>query len=166
MLFLVFSDSHGNAALMRRVIASHKDIRHILFLGDGIREFSALAEEFPEHHFRAVRGNMDGFSLAARGEEEDVFELYGMRVMMAHGHRYGVKGGTAAYEAHARAHGARVAIYGHTHIPEARYDSETGLYIFNPGSISRPQNGRPTYGLLDILPNGSIVLSHGEATLA
>lgn len=166
MLFLVLSDSHGRQDLLRRVISSHKDIKHVLFLGDGIAEFSALADEFPDRHFRAVRGNMDAFSLAARGEEEEIFELYGVRVMMAHGHRYGVKGGTAAYEAHAHAHGARVAIYGHTHIPEARYDSETGLYIFNPGSIGRPYHGRPTFGLLDILPDGSVVLSHGEETLA
>jgi diadenosine tetraphosphatase ApaH/serine/threonine PP2A family protein phosphatase len=90
----------------------------------------------------------------------------GDECITAYGHRYGVKGGTAAYEAHARAHGARVAIYGHTHIPEARYDSETGMYIFNPGSIGRPYHGRPTFGLLDILPDGSVVLSHGEETLA
>ena len=162
MLFLIFSDAHGRDDGMRRVLALHPDIKNVLFLGDGVRDLNRIAPLYPHIHFRAVRGNMDELSLFAPAEDEDVLELHGVRVLMMHGHRYGVKGGLAAAEGRALRVGAKVLLYGHTHEPYTHYDSETGLYTFNPGSIGRPYHGNPTFGLLDILPTGDVSLSHGE----
>lgn len=161
MQFLIFSDSHGNHFPMVNVIRSHPGVNTVLFLGDGLADIERLGALFPRHTFRCVRGNMDFFAMC-EVEDESVFSLFSCRVLMMHGHGCGVKGGTAAAEKRAIDVGARVLLYGHTHLPECRYLSEAGLYVFNPGSIGRPRGGKPTYGLMDILPDGSVMLSHGE----
>lgn len=53
--------------------------------------------------------------------------------------------------------GARVVVYGHTHTAENRW--ENGVLYFNPGSASfsfRPEDARPTYGLLRFYPGGHV----------
>ena len=61
--------------------------------------------------------------------------------------------------------GADVLLFGHTHRPHEEYLSEEGLYLCNPGSIGRPSSGDPSFSILDILPNGSVCLSHGNIPL-
>lgn len=161
MQFLIFSDSHGNHFPMVEVIRRHPEVKSILFLGDGLADVERLFSMFPQHHFRCVRGNMD-FFIMREAEDCDLFELYSCRVLMMHGHTRGVKSSTAAAVKDAVNARARVLLYGHTHLPECRYLSEEELYVFNPGSIGRPRGGRPSYGLMDILPDGSVMLSHGE----
>ncbi len=161
MQFLIFSDSHGNHFPMVEVIRRHPEVKNVLFLGDGLADIERLYALFPQHEFRCVRGNMD-FFIMREAEETDLFELYSCRVLMMHGHTRGVKGGTSAAEKDAVHSRARVLLYGHTHLPECRYLSEEELYVFNPGSIGRPRGGKPSYGLMDILPDGSVMLSHGE----
>ena len=163
MRFLIFSDSHGRDGGMLYALRLHPDVRHVLFLGDGLLDVSRVAARHPGLHIRAVRGNMDALSLDTSAEDEDVFSVFGVNVMMMHGHLFGVKGGTAAAESYALRRGAHVLLYGHTHSATSHYDGETGLYTFNPGSIGHPYAGTtPSFGLLDILPNGQISLSHGS----
>ena len=100
--------------------------------------------------------------LAREAEDLSLFSLFSCRVLMMHGHTHGVKGGVGGALCEAKRQGARVLLYGHTHQPENRYLPEEEIYLFNPGSIGRPHDGIPRYGLLDILPNGSLMLSHGE----
>lgn len=162
MRFLVFSDSHGQDFYMLRALSLNPDVRHVLFLGDGLADVARIGARFPDLHIRAVRGNMDGLSLDHPAEDEELFSLFGVDVLMTHGHLFGVKGGLGAAESRALSRGARVLLYGHTHVPYSHYDGETGLYTFNPGSIGRPYGRAPSFGLLDILPNGGISLSHGS----
>ena len=44
------------------------------------------------------------------------------------------------------------ALYGHTHISRISY--EDGLYIVNPGSVSRSRNGPNSYAVIDITEKG------------
>ncbi len=162
MQFLVFSDSHGHAEGMARVIAADPSVREVIFLGDGLSDLPALRRRFPEHRFRTVRGNMDFLAAGFDAPDEDLFELYGVRVFLTHGHLFGVKGGTSTAEKHASAQGARVLLYGHTHIPEERYLPNEDLLILNPGSIGRPRDGIPSFAVLSILPDGSVAASHGK----
>lgn len=147
---------------MLRAMRLNPDVRHVLFLGDGLADVARLFRRFPDLHIRAVRGNMDPLSPDTPAEDEDLFTVFGVTVLLMHGHRFGVKGGLAAAEGHALRRGANVLLFGHTHTPLSHYDGETGLYSFNPGSIGRAYVGEPSFGLLDILPNGQVSLSHGN----
>ena len=52
----------------------------------------------------------------------------------------------------ARQNGCDIALYGHTHIANILY--EDGIYIVNPGSCSQSRNGKESYAVIDIEPNG------------
>ena len=68
---------------------------------------------------------------------------------------------TGALLAAARRAGADIALFGHTHIPHEEYDPESGIYLFNPGSIGEPRAGRPSYGILS-LSGKNVLFSLGE----
>lgn len=114
----------------------------LLFCGDGIDDFSGLA--LPQHTL-FVKGNCDPFC------SEPVFREFtwqGVKIIMAHGHRYSVKTTTDIYLSEAFAKGAAVALYGHTHIQKAEYSG--GVLMLNGGTMSRHNE---YYGLL-YLENG------------
>ena len=72
----------------------------------------------------------------------------GNLIFACHGDIYGVKSNLDKLKAKARMENASIALYGHTH--KNFTDYEDGLYIMNPGSITLPQNGLPSYGVIDI----------------
>lgn len=146
MKLLIFSDSHGDTHRMRELILFHSDAKAVCHLGDGEREISYLAQEFPDRDFYCVRGNCDFSSDAPALRLE---RLGGKRVLLSHGHLYGVKGGVYRYALAAREQKADLALFGHTHQPFAEYDD--GLYLFNPGSI---RDGH--YGLIEIVSAGVV----------
>jgi putative phosphoesterase len=166
MKILVFSDSHGRDSGMQRALSLHPDAEGVFFLGDGAREAAALAERERERFFIGVKGNCDGLLFGLLGgtelREEEEITLMGRRILLLHGHTVGVKGGLGGLIAHARRRDVDLALFGHTHEPLEQYlpDGEKPLYLFNPGSISRPRGGAPTYGVLT-LTEGGILLSHG-----
>ena len=167
MKLLVFSDSHGRDSGMRRALSMHPDAEGVLYLGDGAREALALAETERERFFVGVRGNCDGLLFGLFGgsdlREEEEITLLGHRLLLLHGHTVGVKGGLGGLIAHARRREADLALFGHTHEKLEQYlsDGEKPLYLFNPGSISRPNDGIPSYGIVTLTERG-ILLSHGE----
>lgn len=143
---------------MREAILRNPNADCILYLGDGIRDLSMLPDT-PRIPILAVRGNcdvgFDGYSY----EETVTFE--GSRILLCHGHHYGVKGGSGALLARAKRDGCKIALFGHTHIPSESYDSETGIYLFNPGSIGKRDAGACSFGIIT-LENQSVLLSHGK----
>ena len=170
MTLLILSDSHGHpdriAEAIRRV---HPD--GILFAGDGLRDLTYCDVPCP---LWAVRGNcdwvtspliVDGDRLEA--EDEVLVTLEGIRILLTHGHRYGVKGGLGAAVAHAERQRADVLIYGHTHLPTelhlspdspADYGVRAPLAVFNPGSIG---DRSASFGTLTIR-GGQMLFGHGE----
>ncbi len=167
MKLLIFSDSHGDERAMRQAIAFHPDAEVILFLGDGLAGASAIPEVSGGRAMIAVRGNCDScfglFSTLSSAREEEVIVLCGRRILLVHGHREGVKSGLGGIVSKARRLSADIALFGHTHekYSEYRSDGEKPLYLFNPGSISRPASGKPSYGVL-LLTESGVLLSHGE----
>ena len=161
MKILILSDAHGETRKIERAIALHPDAELVLYLGDGshgaCRVFSTLP---PTTAAVAVHGNCDGpFSGGLRDEE--LLDIEGHRILFCHGHRYGVKGGLGGLIAAAKRRGADIALFGHTHEPYEEYLPEYGLWLFNPGALSSPAHGEPTYGLLTLSPGG-LLFSHGE----
>ncbi len=149
MRILIFSDSHGDARDLREVLLRHPDITDVIHLGDGNRECESIAQAFSDHTFYTVSGNCD-FACTAPLTRLETF--CGKRLMLTHGHHYGVKGGYYNIECAARERQVDLCLFGHTHVPFADYAD--GLYLFNPGSL---RDGK--YGIADISSAG-IVTRH------
>ena len=170
MKLLVISDSHGRYERISELIATHKNIDALIFLGDGLSDLDRAGVYEEPFAVFSVKGNCDGISLFGRAvsPNESLLELDGYRFLIMHGHTRGVKHSMtnavyAAIEAD-----ADVLLFGHTHEPVEKYipaDSEYSLckplYLFNPGSLGASGDGWGYFGLIDIRKNG-ILFSHGK----
>lgn len=162
MDYLIFSDSHGETLNMRKVIDSYPcELGGVIFLGDLYRDAETLRLYYPNLPIYAVCGNCDGMTRFT----EELLNIEGISILILHGHTVSVKSSLVPLEAHARALNADIALFGHTH---ERYErcvlGEKNLYLFNPGSISRPRDGILSFGLLTVR-NGKFLLSHGSPSV-
>ena len=148
MKILVLSDSHGNISNMLQA-AERESPRLILHLGDCWRDGERLHDRLPELSLEQVPGNCD-----FRGSQptERLLFLGDMRILMCHGHTYGVKSGMGGAIAAARAQRVDALLFGHTH--EAFCDLLEDLWVMNPGSIGSLLS--PTYGIIRITEAGMV----------
>ena len=167
MRFIIFSDSHGATENMRVALRRNRGtaLDGIIFLGDGIRGAEQLASEAGLPLY-AVAGNCDsGVDVTDQSIYEKLLEFDGVKVLIVHGHKYMVKLTGDVINERARAVGADLALYGHTHRRNDLYipaeDGKKALRVFNPGSIGLPPDGVNSFGLLEI-KDGTSYLSHGE----
>lgn len=141
---LVVSDSHCNEWRFREAIEKEPTAKIVFFLGDGAREAERLKEKYPHKFFHLVTGNCDwGVNLP----ESVTDEIEGIRIYACHGHTHLVKHGTEMLLEHARSIKARIALYGHTHVPAINFCD--GVYLINPGCM---RDG--SYCVIDISGNG------------
>ena len=146
MQLVVFSDSHGNFAALNRVLEVQPKADMFLHCGDGAREVDDLRALYPHKQILFVRGNCDWGSLA---KDEELITAAGKRIFFTHGHDYDVKEGYDKLTSRAKALGADIACFGHTHLP--LFAQEGDLHLINPGSIGNPHFGAPpTYATIDI----------------
>ena len=157
MKILVFSDSHSDVRKMKEALNIHKNTcEAVIFLGDGLKDIRYLKPMYPEIAFFEVKGNCDFFEDA---DTENVVNLDGIRVLIAHGHTYGVKGGYGSIAIRAEKVGADAAFFGHTHRPteEAYKINGKTIRLFNPGSIGKGG----TYGVVNT--SGKVLITgHGK----
>lgn len=139
MKILVFSDSHGVLRYMQQAIREEAP-QLVLHLGDCVPDFQRIAAEFPELPMRSVPGNCD-FGVTAPLELQ--FTLEGTKIMMTHGHRYGVKSGYLRAIYAAREAEADILLFGHTHRGECF--REGSLWVMNPGAA-----GTGSYGVITL----------------
>jgi len=146
-LFLVISDSHGDIGCLKRIIDQYPFIGSIIHLGDYCRDAVRLQNLYPDKEYYMVPGNCD-FSVFGLSSEITL-EVEGLKVLVTHGNRYGVKNGLGGLISHAERKKYDVVLFGHTHVPLVR---RTGrLLMVNPGSAGHPRGGiNPTYALLEI----------------
>ena len=78
-----FSDIH-EGTIPPRLLAVAEESDYVFFLGDGAARMGDLALH---KGFFAVKGNCDYLPLP----EETVTEVEGVKILLTHGHRYGVK---------------------------------------------------------------------------
>lgn len=147
---LVVSDSHGDAYALRRAIEQQPRAQVIIHLGDGERDMEQAAGLYKEKRVICVRGNCDWGSLLPALSLERVA---GKLLYCTHGYAENVKYGDGQLRERARACGASIALYGHTHTAVIDYDD--GLYLMNPGAVA---NGE--YGIVDITPAGIVCVHH------
>lgn len=125
-------------------VAEREKPDEIIHLGDHLRDAETLSFAFPAIPMTRVPGNCDGWT-----DEPDrlVLEREGVRILLAHGHQWRVKSGPDQAVAAARAHGADILLYGHTH--EAVCRRSAGLWVMNPGTVGGKW-ARATYGVIEI----------------
>lgn len=136
----MFSDSHGNLSHMVEAAARTKPDR-IFHLGDGWRDAQALHARFPDIPLDQVAGNCD---LRPVGPIEKVIDVAGKRLLLCHGHTYGVKRTLLNGLYAAREQGADLFLFGHTHRPFC--ETRQGVILLNPGSIG--DSTRPSYAVV------------------
>ncbi|MCQ2477839.1 MAG: metallophosphoesterase [Clostridia bacterium] len=149
MRLLVISDSHKKSAVVDRVIRKEKSAAHIFFLGDVTDDIEDLLYEYTDRKFHIVRGNCDGF---CRYPDYDIVNIEGVDILYTHGHTFGVKSSNDKLYDFAKNTGAKIALYGHTHISNIEY--KDGIYLINPGSVSSPKDSFASYCVIDIDANG------------
>ena len=144
MKILVLSDSHGLISDMENAVFRHTP-DYIAHLGDYASDAEKLREIFPRIPLVSVKGNCD---FSSDAPTETVLTVEGVKMLLTHGHRYGVKMGYDRLLYAAEESGVRLALFGHTHYQTLI--EENGIILFNPGSI---RDGAD-YGILE-LSNGT-----------
>lgn len=149
MRILVMSDCHGAQGTMEKVLQKHGDIKKVFFLGDGVTQVEEVMHFFPDRDFKIVSGNCD-WDPVYPSFSNTVVE--GVKILFTHGHRFGVKGSRERLFEMARAMGATLVLYGHTHIADVEY--RDGIYMVNPGALNGSRNGPNGYAIIDITSAG------------
>jgi uncharacterized protein len=147
MRILVVSDTHGNqtALLKAHQAAGHLDV--VIHLGDGETD-AAILSELENHHVLRVAGNCDTGSTAPR---ELVCTWKGIRLLLCHGDRYGVKTSLSRLVQRGNEIGVDGVLYGHTHLAMA--EKHEGLMLINPGTMTYPAPFH-SYAILEITADG------------
>lgn len=138
---LVLSDSHRTMRYMIQAVEEEQP-DHVIHLGDHCSDAEALSRQFQMLPVMCIRGNCD---LDPTCREQILTEFGGVRILSAHGHRYGVKSGLLRYALAAKESLAEIALFGHTH--QAFCEEYEGITLLNPGSCGY---GRPSYGIIEI----------------
>ena len=104
---LVLSDSHSGNSFMRWCVDSVKPDA-IVHLGDYYEDACDLHEEYPMIPFYSVPGNCDRYRVPPHVREVVIENIFGVNMLLTHGHKHWVKQGTellirAAQEAGVRA---------------------------------------------------------------
>lgn len=175
MTLLILSDSHGRPDRITEAIRRVQP-DGILFAGDGLRDLATceLPESTEACPLWAVKGNCDWLlsplvirNTVLEAEDEELICVEGIRILLTHGHKYGVKGGLGSAIARAVSRDADVLVFGHTHAPvelhlspEHTYDVavKKPLTVFNPGSLDEL---KASFGTLTIR-DGQLLFGHGE----
>jgi putative phosphoesterase len=170
------SDTHmpeRRAALPPALFAALQGVDLVLHAGD-VGELWVLDQLSTLAPVVAVHGNDDTADAQRELPYQQLVAVAGQRVLLCHTHEPDPTAERAqragdAWEpklarraAQARRAGARVLVFGHTHIPLARWHDD--VLLVNPGALASP-NGttrqvRQTVALLCVTQDGAVQASH------
>lgn len=177
---LCVSDSHGAYYSFRAILQYiGESCSALVFCGDGIRDIARLIENaLDEPAFRrcippvigVVEGNNDADFYPVRNIKaaspyytelkvplSNTIDVCGKKIFFTHGHRYSLYMGEQNVTRAAEAAGARIALFGHTHVP---YENIGKVFVLNPGSCYIPRYGRtPTFATLFLKKNSDSIES-------
>lgn len=142
----IISDTHGNYHAMDACVIKAMDVDAWFHLGDYAMDADRLSGATGKRVY-SVAGNCDFLSDAPL---ELTVELEGLKLLLIHGHRYGVSANDT-YRACLRAQelNCTALFYGHTHVSEI--SNYGGLITINPGSPSSPRSGRrPSFAIAEL----------------
>lgn len=149
---LVISDTHGRTKYLEKILPLVQPIDQLLHLGDVANDV-AYIEVIAECPCCFVAGNNDFYSDLPR---ERMIKLNDVPIFMSHGHYHYVNARKDIIRSAAVQRGAKIALFGHTHVPYL--EEEDGILVANPGSLSLPRQADhcPTYMLLFIGEDGEV----------
>ena len=136
MKVLVVSDTHKRDENLRAVIRKELPFDIMIPLGD--TEGSEIY--FPDWvrsercFIYTVRGNNDFFSMSP---SERIVRIGKYKVLLTHGHQYGVSMSTERLREESKSRGADIVMFGHSHKPHLT--RKDGIICLNPGSLSFPR---------------------------
>ena len=146
MRVLIVSDTHKKHENLITIMEKERPFDRMIHLGDaeGYEDYIAELAGCP---LDIVAGNNDFFSDLPR---EDEILLDGHKIMVPHGHNYGVSLDLYGVSEEAAARGCEIVCFGHTHKPVV--EKKNGVLVINPGSLSFPrQEGRrPSYAVMEL----------------
>ena len=150
MRILVVSDSH-NMVLNSQVekISGFGGFDVLIHCGDKYRDADKFAESLGINTVYRVPGNCD----IAPGDMPLILTetIEGRKIIITHGHLYGVKAGMDDIKDYAKEAGADIVLYGHTHC--AHNEIIDNILFFNPGSTISPKCGDESFGIIEISDN-------------
>jgi uncharacterized protein len=154
MRILVVSDTHGNVKSVLRYIEKAEAFDMMVHLGDYTddgRTISAMTG------IKAVIVKGNGDYGDEKYLDEEILELGSKKVLITHGHGYGVKRDLGSLFYRAKELDVDAVLFGHTHI--ALSIEHEGVALFNPGSASEPRLGaKPTIGVITVSGDSGEVL--------
>jgi len=145
----IVSDSHGNTNALDAMLQhpAAVDVEAWLFAGDIAMdaEYLEMVTDLP---VIKVAGNNDW--PMSRLEDTVIAQLGGHRILLTHGHLYGVGFSTQNLVLAAAEQAADIAIYGHTHVADVSIGEVT---VLNPGSVARPRDAsRGSFMVAGLVP--------------
>ena len=148
---LVISDTHGRTDNLDKILPLVQPIDQLIHLGDVGRDIDYI-EVVSGCPCCFVAGNNDFYSELPR---ERLIKLNGVPIFLTHGHYHYVNSRKDFIRSAALQRGARIALFGHTHVPYMEEDE--AILVANRGSLSLPRQADhcPTYLLLYICEDGS-----------
>lgn len=160
MQLCIFSDTHGSADAVSRIVLSHPKADRFVFCGDGERDIRRFLAAHPAYapRFLCVQGNCD---YASQYPPIAALALpFGHKLIAVHGHRYTYGDFDGNLATVAAAQNADLVVFGHLHMRIDR--TVNGIRLFSPGSAACPRDGKaPAFGLIDIFETG-ILTAHGD----
>ena len=126
----IFSDTHGNKTLLKKCQQICNECDLILHAGDGNCDVFSIDGAYEKAII--VDGNCDG---GFAGCHEQIIEIEQKRILLTHGHLFGVKTSLKTLVAYAKSKECNVVIYGHNH--KMRVEEIDGVLTINPGTLSR-----------------------------
>lgn len=150
MKVLIVSDTHGRNHNLLKTLERVSPIDLIIHLGDfeGGEEYIRSITPCP---MEIVAGNNDFYNTLPK---EKVLQIGKYKVMITHGHRYGVNFSLSGLMELAKANNADIVMFGHTHVPVI--DLSDSVWFINPGSLALPRQYTriPTFIIMDIDSRG------------
>lgn len=145
MKVLIVSDTHGRDGNLEKAVYQEAPFDYLIHCGD-VEGREIFIEALAECPCCIVAGNNDFFCDLPKEEE---ITLAGKRVLVTHGHYYGVSMDTYGLVDEAKSRNCQAAVFGHTHKPMVQ--ERDGVLLVNPGSLAYPrQEGRkPSYAVLE-----------------
>ena len=147
---VVVSDTHGNRDLLDKVIDECSPFDIIVHCGDGVRDICSA--DIPENcAVLKVMGNTD---VNSGCYADDILneKIFNKKVMITHGHQFGVKAGFSQLVQSAELFNAGIVLFGHTH---EEYLRKGNPLLFNPGSLSGG-----SYGLIHASHDDEWIFEH------